>query len=99
MGQANEDLIRKIHSLYQQNRDLINLGAYQRGSDTTIDQAIDMQPDLLNFLSQDMNQAVSFGDSYSQLVELLKADDKSTQEKSVDTLVGQQEVRIQGMGV
>ena len=89
---------RKVHSLYQQNRDLINVGAYQRGSDTTIDRAINIQPNLMKFLSQDMNQAVSFGDSYTQLEEVLKPDEESTQEKPVDTLIGQEAVKIQGLG-
>ena len=85
---------RRVYSLYQQNRDLINVGAYQRGSDKTIDQAIDMQPSLMDFLSQDMDQAVSFVDSYTQLVEVLKAGEEATQEKPVDTLIDQQEVQI-----
>ena len=58
-----------------------------------------MQPNLMKFLSQDMNQAVSFGDSYTQLEEVLKPEEESTQEKPVDTLIGKEEVRIQGLGV
>lgn len=59
------------YSVYQQNRDLINVGAYQRGSDPLIDNAIALQPRLLSFLAQDMNQSVSFNESYTQLLDLL----------------------------
>ena len=62
---------RKSYSLYQQNRDLINVGAYQPGSDPEIDLAIQMQPALMQFLSQDMNQAVTLNESYTQLQQLI----------------------------
>lgn len=63
---------RKLYSLYQQNRDLINVGAYQAGSDPEIDLAISLQPRLNEFLSQDMNQAVSSTQSYTQLQQLVE---------------------------
>ena len=62
---------RKSYSLYQQNRDLINVGAYQAGSDAEIDLAISLQPELMSFLAQDMNQAVSLTQSYTQLEQLI----------------------------
>ncbi len=62
---------RKHYSLYQQNRDLINVGAYQAGSDPEIDIAIQLQPQLMSFLSQDMSQAVSLAESYTQLQQLV----------------------------
>lgn len=63
---------RRHYSLYQQNRDLINIGAYQAGSDAEVDKAIQIQPALLDFLKQDMNQAVMLSDSYTQLQSLLQ---------------------------
>ena len=60
---------KRIYSLYQQNRDLINLGAYQSGSDPSIDRAITMQPQMNRFLAQDMCEPVTFKDSYTQLME------------------------------
>ena len=73
---------RRMYSLYQQNRDLINVGAYQIGSDPEIDLAIKLQPELNKFLSQDMNQAVSLSQSYTQLHQLVEtakmANQKST---------------------
>ena len=63
---------KRIYSLYQQNRDLISVGAYQKGSDPAIDQAVAMQSPMKNFLTQGMNYPVSYNDSYTQLVELLQ---------------------------
>jgi len=63
---------RKLYSLYQQNRDLINVGAYQVGSDPEIDIAIQLQPQLMSFLSQDMGQAVPLAESYTQLQQLVE---------------------------
>lgn len=63
---------KRIYSLYQQNRDLISVGAYQKGADPAIDQAVAMQAPMKNFLAQDMNYPVSYNASYTQLVELLQ---------------------------
>jgi flagellum-specific ATP synthase len=65
---------RKLYSLYQQNRDLISVGAYQPGSDPRIDNAIKKNPEILEFLQQDMNEAVDFNRSISELEELLGND-------------------------
>jgi len=54
---------KQIYTTYEQNRDLISVGAYNRGSDPRIDEAIDYHPRLLEFLRQDMNQSVSLPDS------------------------------------
>ncbi len=74
---------RKNYSLYQQNRDLINVGAYQSGSDKEIDLAIELQPAFMGFLSQDMNQAVSLVQSYTQLEQLIE---KQSAKKSATTI-------------
>lgn len=63
---------KQLYSAYQQNRDLINIGAYNRGSDVHIDQSIEYYPRLLEFLHQDMRQAVSFSSSVHDLIALMK---------------------------
>jgi flagellum-specific ATP synthase len=62
---------RRIYSLYQQNRDLISVGAYQRGGDEQIDQAIALMPRLLDFLRQDMHEQVTLESSVEALFGLL----------------------------
>ena len=45
---------------YQQNRDLIAIGAYQKGSDPRIDAAIAVWPNMQNFLQQDLAERVDY---------------------------------------
>ena len=86
---------RRMYSLYQQNRDLINVGAYQVGSDPEIDLAIKLQPELNKFLSQDMNQAVSLSQSYTQLHQLVETA-KMANQKSSPNMDGQNRPAMPG---
>jgi flagellum-specific ATP synthase len=65
--------LRRLYSLYQQNKDLISVGAYQPGSDPRIDQAIEKNASILEFLQQDMNEAVDINRSLSELEALLES--------------------------
>lgn len=58
---------RQILSTYQQHRDLVSIGAYQRGSDPRVDQAIELWPSLQQFLQQDMHERVDFAASLAAL--------------------------------
>jgi len=69
----NARKFRELNSVYQQNRDLISVGAYSRGSDALIDRAIDFNPKMMEFLSQGMHQPVSFSESCQQLKSLMAA--------------------------
>ena len=60
----------KTYSLYEQNRDLISVGAYQPGSNSAIDGAVDMHPQLMEFLQQGMNRKVGLKDSIHDLQKL-----------------------------
>ena len=62
---------RQVYALYQHNRDLISVGAYRRGADPRIDQAIDLWPRLLEYLRQDMYEAVDLKAAREQLRALL----------------------------
>jgi flagellum-specific ATP synthase len=59
---------KQIYSTYRQNKDLINVGAYQAGSDPQIDEAIVMYPQLTGFLQQHMHEQVAWNDSLAGLV-------------------------------
>ena len=63
--------LRRLYSLYQQNKDLISVGAYQPGSDPRIDKAIEKHPAILEFLQQDMDESVGIAQSLHQLELLL----------------------------
>ena len=63
---------KKIFSTYQQNRDLISVGAYQQGGDPRIDEAIALEPSLMEFLQQDMHERVPLAQSLQQLQDLME---------------------------
>jgi flagellum-specific ATP synthase len=59
--------LRQSLSSYQQNRDLIAIGAYQKGSDPRIDAAIAQWPAIQQFLQQDMREKVAYDESVTAL--------------------------------
>jgi flagellum-specific ATP synthase len=59
--------LKQCYSLYQQNRDLITIGAYQRGADPRLDQAIAIRPLLDQFLQQKMKEVVPYDDCLQML--------------------------------
>lgn len=66
MAQTN---FRRIWSAYEENRDLLLMGAYRAGSDPDIDEAVARRPDLLNFIRQRPHEAVSLNDSMVELIQ------------------------------
>ena len=50
--------LKYLYSSYQQNKDLITVGAYQKGSDKVIDDAINSMPSIRSFLCQKINEKV-----------------------------------------
>ncbi len=72
--EAQQELIgrfRRIYSIYQEHRDLITVGAYQRGSDPRVDDAVARWPAMLEFLRQHQRQRVDFAASREALKKLL----------------------------
>jgi len=68
---------RQILATYQQNRDLIAIGAYQRGSDPRVDNAITLWPRVQKFLQQDMTERVNFAASLTALSAVLAESEAS----------------------
>ncbi|GJM11663.1 MAG: flagellum-specific ATP synthase FliI [Pseudohongiella sp.] len=65
---------KKLYSTYEQNRDLINVGAYQAGSDSSIDEALRFYPNLLEFIQQQESESCSYLDSVAQLGSVIQAE-------------------------
>ena len=63
--------LKQLHAAYQNNRDLITVGAYVAGSDPLVDEAIAMQPKIQEFLQQDMNSPENIANSIRQLEALM----------------------------
>lgn len=65
--------LKHLYSTYQQNKDLITVGAYQKGSDTLIDDAIGMMPEIRTFLCQNINEEVHMKESIDTLEQMMNA--------------------------
>ncbi|MCQ8181598.1 flagellar protein export ATPase FliI [Methylomonas sp. SURF-1] len=63
--------LRRLYSIYQQNKDLISVGAYRAGSDPRIDRAVAKNPAIMDFLQQSMDESVDLSRSISELAQLL----------------------------
>jgi len=61
---------KQLYSLYQQNHDLISVGAYELGSNEQIDLAIGAMPSLREFLHQDMHNRLTLQESLDDLMSL-----------------------------
>ena len=62
---------REILSTYINAEDLINIGAYKKGSSEQIDEAIRLYPEMISFLKQDVEEAVSFEESINSLYSIV----------------------------
>ncbi|WP_448249286.1 flagellar protein export ATPase FliI [Thalassotalea agariperforans] len=72
----HQDLARQLkqsYSTYQQNKDLISIGAYSQGSDPRIDHAIRLLPVINFFLQQKMKEVIPYQQSLEQLQEITAA--------------------------
>lgn len=72
-------LFKKYLSIYEKNKDLILLGAYAKGSDPLLDQAILAVNKIKDYLVQGINEQVSYSESVmllAQLVSTLVRDDQ-----------------------
>jgi flagellum-specific ATP synthase len=59
--------VRELLSTYINAEDLINIGAYKRGSSMEIDEAIRLYPSIISFLKQETNEKISILESIGQL--------------------------------
>jgi flagellum-specific ATP synthase len=64
--------LKRLLSAYNGNRDLIAIGAYQKGNDPTVDEALARWPEILEFLGQDVAHAADLPDSRNALERLIE---------------------------
>lgn len=69
---------RKILADYLSAEDLINVGAYVRGSNPDIDEAIDFRPQLMEFLRQGVHGSMSPQDQRAALMKVLGVSEGAT---------------------
>ncbi|MBI3446350.1 MAG: flagellar protein export ATPase FliI [Magnetospirillum sp.] len=73
-NQEENDLVRRARTLlatYEDMAELIRLGAYRRGTDPAVDEAMHFYPAIEAFLSQLKSDATTLAQCYAQLAEVL----------------------------
>lgn len=63
--------MRKMLAMYRENKDLIDVGMYQPGSNPKLDLAIQMMPQINGFLQQKISDSVSMNGTINALKEMM----------------------------
>jgi flagellum-specific ATP synthase len=67
---AAAQIIRQLLAAYAENEDLLSIGAYRRGSNRSVDAAVDMRDAIDGLLRQAADQALPFETTVQRLVTL-----------------------------
>jgi flagellum-specific ATP synthase len=62
---------RELWGEYERVRDLVEVGAYARGADPTVDRAVERYPDLVAFIRQGLDEPGDRASALAQLHELV----------------------------
>ncbi|MGZ8281575.1 MAG: FliI/YscN family ATPase [Allosphingosinicella sp.] len=65
--------LRRLWSAFEENRDLILMGAYAPGTDALIDESIVRRPELLDFMRQTPNERIGLDESVAALIGMMSA--------------------------
>jgi flagellum-specific ATP synthase len=68
---ADMQRFKQLLSIFQQNKDLISVGAYKKGADTEVDRALERMPLMKSFIRQDMDQRMGLATSIEELKNLI----------------------------
>jgi len=63
---------KKLYALYKENEVLIRIGAYQKGVDKDLDEAVQKMPKMKKFLLQEPNEKFKFEDIIKILKEVIE---------------------------
>ncbi len=72
---SKAEKLRELLSVFMENEDLINIGAYKRGTSKEIDEAIRKYPQIISFLKQGSGETIQKDDSVRQLTSLIESGD------------------------
>lgn len=62
--------LRENLSIYEEAADLVQIGAYSRGSSPELDRALQALPDIRAFLQQDIHEGADYAESLARLLQL-----------------------------
>ncbi|WP_420537002.1 flagellar protein export ATPase FliI [Garciella nitratireducens] len=64
--------MRDILATYEKSEDLINIGAYTKGSNAEIDRALELYQPIKNFLKQGVNEKVDYDTTLEQMKKIFR---------------------------
>lgn len=64
--------VRQVYSTYNQNKDLISIGAYNKGTDPRIDLSIRAEPVINQFLQQGMKDILAYEDCLMGMAQMMQ---------------------------
>ena len=67
--QKKAELVKKMFSVYQENKDLVLMGGYNQGQNEQIDKALDLWPKICELIKQDYRKKTNF----SECLDILKS--------------------------
>lgn len=62
---------RRLMATWEENRDLVSVGAYRAGTNPDLDEALQRRPALRAFMQQDVEQRVGYEEGFRELAEVL----------------------------
>jgi flagellum-specific ATP synthase len=75
--------LRDLLSSYKESEDLINVGAYVKGSNERVDKAIMVYEDLEILLKQDMEESATIDDLYEHMVNIARKAESGLQPEAI----------------
>ena len=67
---SSAGVIRNLLAVHKKNEDLINIGAYVKGSDPDCDKAIALMPEITKYLLQSTEDKIEYNNSIQELLQL-----------------------------
>ncbi|MCP8616522.1 flagellar protein export ATPase FliI [Salirhabdus salicampi] len=64
--------IRSLLSTYEENRELIQIGAYKKGTSREVDEAIQYYPKIIKFLKQNRNEFLTSDETVQHIISLAR---------------------------
>ena len=65
--QKKAEFVKKMYSIYQENKDLVLMGGYNQGQNVEIDNALENWPKICELIKQDFKQKSNFHESLQKL--------------------------------
>ncbi len=66
--------MREVLATYEESKDLVNIGAYERGSDPKLDYALDKLDEINDFLRQDIDESSSYQETVDWLTNIFSGE-------------------------